>query len=76
MYEWYQDVFNYLKYGVVVPISFYHNVIIRLKKLATMYVIISDLLYRRYFDGALLRCLMRREADMVLHQAHDDECGG
>ena len=75
MCEWYQDVFNYLKDGVF-PITFDHNARIRLKKLATKYVIIGDLLYRRSFYGALLRCLMRYEVDMALHQAHNGECGG
>ena len=75
MCEWYQDAFYYLKYGVV-HITLYHNTKIRLKNLATNYIIIGDLLYRRSFDGALLICLMRQKVDMDLHQAHDDECEG
>jgi len=51
------------------------NARIRLKKLATKFVIIGDLLYIRSFDGALIRCLMRHEVDMALYQAHDGECG-
>jgi len=73
--EWYQDVFYYIRDGVV-PIAFNHNAINRLKKLATKYVIIGNLLNRMYFDGTLLRCLMRYEEEMALHQAHDGECGG
>jgi len=44
--------------------------------LAKKYVNIGDLLYTRYFDDALLRCLMRNEVDMALHQAHDGPCDG
>lgn len=53
MCEWYKDIFDYFKYGVV-PSDFDHNARIRLKKLATKYVIINDLLYRRSFEGDLL----------------------
>lgn len=74
-YEWYQDVFNYIKNGVI-PIIFYHNAIIRFKKLAAKYVINGDLLYRRSFDSIILRCLMQNEIYMALHQAHDGICGG
>ena len=72
--EWYQDVFDFVKH-VVIPIEFDHYARTRLKTLAIKYVIIGDLLYRRYFDGTLLICLMRHEVDMDLHQAHDGECG-
>jgi len=72
--EWYQDILNYLKYGVI-PITFDHNSRIILKKLDSKYVILGDLLYRRSFDGSLLICLMRHEVDMALHQAHDGEYG-
>jgi len=74
MCEWYQDVFYYLKDGVI-SIYFDHNSRIRLKNLATKYFIIGDFLYRS-FDDALLRCLMRNELEMALHQAHDGECDG
>lgn len=40
------------------------------------YVIISDILYRRYFDGALLRCLTFDEIATALEQAHDGLCVG
>ena len=71
----YEDDFNYLKDGII-SISFYHNCIIRLKNLAIKYIIIGNLLYRMYFDGALLRCLMRHEVEMAFYQAHDGEYGG
>jgi len=75
LYGWYKDFFNYLKNGGVL-IAFYHNVRVRHKKQATKYIILGDLLYRRSFDATLLRCLMRHEVEIALHQGHDDECGG
>lgn len=39
------------------------------------YVLISDILYRRYFDGALLRCLIHEEIATTLEKAHDGVCG-
>lgn len=75
VYEWYQYTFYYLKDDVFL-ITFYHNARIRLKKIATKYVIIGDLLYRMSFDGAILRYLIRHKVEMALHQAHDGEYGG
>jgi len=40
------------------------------------YVIIGDILYRRSFNGALLRCLTQDEIETTLEQAHDGLCGG
>lgn len=68
------SVFNYLKNDVS-HITFDHNAIIILKKLATKYIIIGDLLYRRSIDGALLRYLMRHGVEMALHLTHDGEYG-
>jgi hypothetical protein len=39
------------------------------------YNAISRTLYRRSYDGILLRCLSRKEAQEVLKEAHDDTCG-
>ena len=40
------------------------------------YVIIDDILYRRSFDGALLRCLTQDEIAIALKKSHDGLCGG
>lgn len=37
---------------------------------------ISDVLYKIYFDGALLRCLNQDETTTTLEKAHDGVCGG
>ncbi|XP_075524478.1 uncharacterized protein LOC142556866 [Primulina tabacum] len=39
------------------------------------YVIVEEVLYRRYFAGPLLRCLSYQEADYVLREVHEGSCG-
>ena len=39
------------------------------------YNAISRTLYRRSYDGILLRCLSRKEAQEALKEAHDGTCG-
>jgi len=56
-FEWYEDIFNYLKNGII-PVEFDHNARIRINKIVVKYVIIGDFMYRRSFEGTLLRCLM------------------
>ena len=43
---------------------------IRMKILATKYVIIDDILYKRSFNGILLRCLHVEEIETTLEHAH------
>jgi len=47
-----------------------------LKRIAIKYVIIAEVLYRRSFDGALLRCLIQYKIAIALEQAHNGLCGG
>ena len=47
-----------------------------LKRTAIRYVIISEVLYRRSFDGTFLICLTQDEIATTLEQAHDGLCGG
>jgi len=47
-----------------------------MKNLATKYIIISDILYKRSFNGILLRCLHDEEIGIALEHAHGGACGG
>ena len=49
---------------------------IRIKRLATKYVVISDVLYKRSFNDILLRCLLSEDIDTTLEHAHGGACGG
>jgi hypothetical protein len=40
------------------------------------YIILADILYRKSFDGLLLRCLKQSEIPITLVEAHVDACGG
>jgi hypothetical protein len=39
-------------------------------------IFIDGALYRRSFDGLLLRCPSSEEARFLIEQAHSSECGG
>lgn len=62
-----------MEHGIILS-DFDHNARIRLNKMASKYIILGDLLYK-YFEGALLRCLMRNKVDITLYQTHDIEYG-
>ena len=47
-----------------------------MKRLAIKYVIIGDILYKRSFNGILLRCLHDKEIGTTLEHAHGGACGG
>jgi len=54
--NWYFDIYNYLKHKPILD-EYDKNEKVRLKRTAIKYAIIGEVLYRRSFDGALLRCL-------------------
>jgi len=49
---------------------------IRMKRLATKYVVIGYFLYKISFNGILLRCLLSEDIDTALEHAHSGACGG
>ena len=46
-----------------------------IRQKALRYVLIDDVLYRRGFDGFMLRCVGEVEADNLMWQVHDGVCG-
>jgi len=58
--NWYDDIYKYLKNKKAAD-YFDRNERVRLKRTAIRYVIIGEVLYRRSFDSALLRCLTQDE---------------
>jgi len=72
---WYQDIFKYLRDNFI-DATLDKREQIRMKRLATKYLIIGDILYKRSFNGILLRCLHDEEIGASLEHAHGGACGG
>jgi len=66
---WYQHIFKYLRDNFI-DATLDKREQIRIKKLAMKYVIIDDILYKRSFNGILLRCLHDEEIGVALEHAH------
>ncbi|XP_059064439.1 uncharacterized protein LOC131856610 [Cryptomeria japonica] len=49
---------------------------VRIRKLATRYILLSDILYRRSYNGLLLRCLTKAEIPVALQEAQSGSGGG
>jgi len=49
---------------------------VRLNITTIRYVINGDVLYRRSFDGDLLRCFTQHEIATMVEQTHEGLCGG
>lgn len=47
-----------------------------LKMKANAYVLISRILFRRNYDGVLLRCLSIEKTHEILKEMHEGVCGG
>ncbi|XP_077231996.1 uncharacterized protein LOC143866938 [Tasmannia lanceolata] len=46
------------------------------RQLATRYVLLAGVLYKRSFEGRLLRCLDKEEAQHAIRELHSGLCGG
>lgn len=74
-YHQHVNIYKYLK-DQTIPTNSDRNDKIKLKITAIKYVIIGEFLYRRSFDGTLLRYLTQDKNITILEQAHDNLCGG
>ncbi|KAH9332100.1 hypothetical protein KI387_043681 [Taxus chinensis] len=73
--EWYQQIVDYLSYSVLPPDLTPNGrryFILR----ANHYTILGGILYRRGFDGNLLRCLKTLESSKAIQEVHDGIYGG
>jgi hypothetical protein len=59
--EWYKDIVFYLKSGQF-PISMTPKERRDLKMKSSQYVLIAEILFRRNYDGMLLRCVDEKKA--------------
>ncbi|XP_062085733.1 uncharacterized protein LOC133791838 [Humulus lupulus] len=69
--DWRQPIINYIQKGVL-PEDLKRRVDV--KGRALRFVILNDTLYKRYFDGMLLRCLSKEEASRALQETHAGTC--
>jgi len=72
---WYQHIYKYLKDNFIDATLDKHEQI-KMKRLATKYVIIGDVLYKRSFNGIFLRCLHVEEVETTLEHSHGGACEG
>ncbi|KAH0672501.1 hypothetical protein KY284_023588 [Solanum tuberosum] len=70
--EWRQPIIDYMCYGIL-PEDPRRRTDIRRR--APCFLYYKDTLYRRSFEGVLLRCLGEEEAIQALQEAHSGVCG-
>lgn len=72
---WFYDIKNYLLDGYI-PEYASKSDRRALKELAQRYTIVGGQLYKRSFQGVLLRCVDAEEASHIIYEAHSGVCGG
>jgi hypothetical protein len=73
--SWYENVKFYLTHGYV-PHYLDPKNIIALRLKSASFQLINDVLFRKNFDGVLMRCLEKEESEKVLSELHASEAGG
>ncbi|XP_030453603.2 uncharacterized protein LOC115675132 [Syzygium oleosum] len=72
--SWYHDILNYLQKGEF-PQGSEASDRKYLMKLASKFFISGDALYKRSNDSVLLRCIDAKEANRLMKEIHEGECG-
>ena len=73
--EWYGDIIFYLRSRqFLVTMNPKERRTLKMK--ANKYVLIVDILFRRNFDGILLRCVDENQAQGLIKEFHEGICGG
>jgi hypothetical protein len=73
--EWYGDIVLYLRSGQF-PVTMNPKEQTTLKMKSNQYVLIVDILFRRNYDGILLRCVDENKAQELRREFHEGICGG
>ncbi|KAG9445059.1 hypothetical protein H6P81_016399 [Aristolochia fimbriata] len=66
-----EAIINFLRHGTL-PVDLRERV--QLRRAAPKYVFINGILYRRSYEGLLLRCLSKQEGSQVLKETHSGIC--
>ncbi|KAG9444917.1 hypothetical protein H6P81_016257 [Aristolochia fimbriata] len=69
--DWRKPIINFLRHSTL-PVDLRERVQIR--RTAPRYIFINDVLYRRSYEGLLLRCLSKEEGLQVLKETHGGMC--
>ena len=72
--EWYSDILQYLKDGTY-PKSANKNDQLTIRRLFTNYIICSERLYRRSYDGIHLLYVTTKETQQIIKKVHESSYG-
>ncbi|KAG9446524.1 hypothetical protein H6P81_012652 [Aristolochia fimbriata] len=70
--DWREPILNFIRHDTL-QVNLRERVQIR--RGTPKYVFIHDILYRRSYEGLLLRCLSKEEGSLVLKETHSGICG-
>jgi len=71
--DWRKSFFDYFNHGIHPNDPVARRQLLRR---APSYLLKAGILFRRSFDGVLLRCVSRDEANSILKEVHSGVCGG
>eukprot|EP01018_Ginkgo_biloba_P008285 Gb_24991 [translate_table: standard] len=71
---WYHNIYTYL-HDHILPLDLSRKERKSFIQRASRYVIIGNTLYRRGYDGTLLKCLNSDEANLAIKEVHEGICG-
>ncbi|XP_054817826.1 uncharacterized protein LOC129317538 [Prosopis cineraria] len=73
-YPWFHDIKNYVK-SKEYHLEVMENDKKTIRHMAMNFFLSGDVLYKRTFDGALLRCVDSGDARKILEEVHEGICG-
>ena len=73
--SWYRDLVHYLQVGML-PEHWNSEQRRALHLKSASYQIVEGVLFRKNYDGVLLRCLEKEDAKKVMSELHDGPAGG
>jgi hypothetical protein len=74
-YEWYGNIIFYLR-SRKFPVTMNPKERRTLKMKLNQYVLIVDVLFRRNYDGIMLRCVDENQARELIREFHEGICNG
>ncbi|GAA0142197.1 hypothetical protein LIER_03152 [Lithospermum erythrorhizon] len=69
---WYQAIMDFLRIGVLPRDPSVAN---KIQRQSLRYTLLDGVLYRRSFQGPLLKCVTREEELMAVEEMHGEMCG-
>ncbi|XP_054781968.1 uncharacterized protein LOC129289189 [Prosopis cineraria] len=72
-HPWFHDIKNYVK-GREYPLEVMENNKKTIRRMAMNFFLSGDILYKRTFDGTLLRCVELRGCTKILEEVHEGIC--